>query len=246
MTFSNPIVGGTVLIRPAIKSPDYVAGTAGWSINKDGTAEFNEVTVRGDVLVGSGDNYVAIDPTPVPNIEISTSHTDQITPASIGFDATGGNEFFINGPDMGSGEDALMFQASSAGNIAALDFNDRLELQRVDQATRILMDTDIDVVGDTTFLNDVEVQGVLTAANRIAGTTSITPSAANTPTSKAIVFPSALTGSSFACQVTANTSVPGTTVTGVGYTALTSTGVTLWLTRTNTTATTLSYTVEGF
>ena len=55
MTFSNPIVGGTTLIRPAIHSPDYVAGTSGWSINKDGTAEFNDVVFRGSA---ESANYV--------------------------------------------------------------------------------------------------------------------------------------------------------------------------------------------
>lgn len=55
MTFSNPIVGGTTLIRPAIHSPDYVPGVSGWSINKDGTAEFNNVVIRGDL---ESDNYV--------------------------------------------------------------------------------------------------------------------------------------------------------------------------------------------
>lgn len=56
MTFSNPIVGGTTLIRPAIHSPDYVAGESGWSINKDGTAEFNDVNFRGSAQSA---NYVA-------------------------------------------------------------------------------------------------------------------------------------------------------------------------------------------
>lgn len=56
MTFSNPIVGGTTLIRPSIHSPDYVAGTTGWTINKDGTAEFNDVTFRGSAQSA---NYVA-------------------------------------------------------------------------------------------------------------------------------------------------------------------------------------------
>src|SRR5439155_2619013 len=53
----NPIVGGTVLRRPAIQSPNYVAGTSGWAIFADGTAEFNGVTIRGiiDVIdTGSG------------------------------------------------------------------------------------------------------------------------------------------------------------------------------------------------
>jgi hypothetical protein len=53
MTFRDPIVGGNTLIRDAIKSPNYVAGVSGWSINRDGTAEFNSVTVRGDLILGT-------------------------------------------------------------------------------------------------------------------------------------------------------------------------------------------------
>ena len=54
----NPVVGGSVLRRPAIQSPNYVAGVSGWSVNADGTAEFNSVTVRGTVTStdGSGDS----------------------------------------------------------------------------------------------------------------------------------------------------------------------------------------------
>ena len=48
MVFSNPVVGGSgTLIRQAIKSPDYSPGSAGWSINRDGTAEFNNLSIRG-------------------------------------------------------------------------------------------------------------------------------------------------------------------------------------------------------
>jgi hypothetical protein len=58
MGFANDIIGGAAaLIRAAIKSPNYVLGSAGWSINKDGTAEFNNATVRGTLsaatIVGS-------------------------------------------------------------------------------------------------------------------------------------------------------------------------------------------------
>lgn len=50
--FSDSIVAGIgSLIRTFIKSPNYVAGVTGWSINKDGSAEFNNVTVRGTVEV---------------------------------------------------------------------------------------------------------------------------------------------------------------------------------------------------
>ena len=52
--FSNPVIGGSdTLIRKAIRSPNYVAGTSGWSINKDGSAEFNNLTSRGTVIVGT-------------------------------------------------------------------------------------------------------------------------------------------------------------------------------------------------
>lgn len=56
MPFTNPVVGGTTLIRPAIRSPGYVPNSTGWSINKDGSAEFNSVIIRGDA---QSDNYVA-------------------------------------------------------------------------------------------------------------------------------------------------------------------------------------------
>lgn len=45
MPFGNPLVGGTVLRRPSIQSPNYVPGVSGWTINQDGTAEFNELTL---------------------------------------------------------------------------------------------------------------------------------------------------------------------------------------------------------
>lgn len=55
MTFTDPIIGGeSKLIRQAIQSPDYQAGLTGWSINRDGTAEFNDATIRGELSAGGG------------------------------------------------------------------------------------------------------------------------------------------------------------------------------------------------
>jgi hypothetical protein len=54
MAFANPITGsGGTLLRDAIKSPGYVSGSSGWSINADGSAEFNDVTIRGDSTSGN-------------------------------------------------------------------------------------------------------------------------------------------------------------------------------------------------
>lgn len=47
MTPGDPVIGSTVLRRPAIQSPNYSAGAAGWTINADGSAEFNNLTIRG-------------------------------------------------------------------------------------------------------------------------------------------------------------------------------------------------------
>jgi hypothetical protein len=45
--FTNPVFGGNTLIRPAIQSPNYSPGVTGWSINRDGSAELNNLTLRG-------------------------------------------------------------------------------------------------------------------------------------------------------------------------------------------------------
>jgi hypothetical protein len=46
--FSNSVVGGSgILKRKAIQSIIYVLGVSGWTINADGSSEFNNLTVRG-------------------------------------------------------------------------------------------------------------------------------------------------------------------------------------------------------
>lgn len=60
MPFSNPILGGTALVRAAIHSPNYVPGVAGWSINRDGTAEFANATIRGNLVVVGSQGQIVI------------------------------------------------------------------------------------------------------------------------------------------------------------------------------------------
>ena len=100
------------------------------------------------------------------------------------------------------------------------------------------------VQGESGTQCNMDILGVLTSKNFAWGTTNITPSAANTPTSAAVTGLS-VAGSTFIALVTANTSLPGTQVTGVSFNNLTSSGLTLWLTRTNTTTTTLNWMVIG-
>jgi hypothetical protein len=53
MTFRNPILGagGSTLLRPAIQSPGYVTGSTGWAVKRDGSAEFNNIVIRGGTVV---------------------------------------------------------------------------------------------------------------------------------------------------------------------------------------------------
>jgi hypothetical protein len=61
MPYADPIVGGIFLIKPAIRSRNYIAGVSGWTINVDGSAEFNNVTVRGGLIVSDGNSTIRID-----------------------------------------------------------------------------------------------------------------------------------------------------------------------------------------
>lgn len=64
MAFSNPVVGGEggELVRDSIKSRNFQTGVSGWIIRRDGSAEFNNVLIRGGLIV-TGDaqsaNFVA-------------------------------------------------------------------------------------------------------------------------------------------------------------------------------------------
>jgi hypothetical protein len=44
----NPIVGGGgALVYPSIHSPNFLTGISGWTVKKDGSAEFDNLTIRG-------------------------------------------------------------------------------------------------------------------------------------------------------------------------------------------------------
>lgn len=62
INFRSSVVGGTILVRDAIQSSNYVTTVSGWTLNNDGTAEFGEATIRGRLIVtGTGDSYIRVD-----------------------------------------------------------------------------------------------------------------------------------------------------------------------------------------
>lgn len=46
-SFPQDVVAGTQLVVPSIHSPNYITEVSGWTINLDGSAEFNNLTIRG-------------------------------------------------------------------------------------------------------------------------------------------------------------------------------------------------------
>lgn len=87
ITWSDPIAASDgSLVFPAIKSPNYVAGSTGWTVNRDGSSEFNNVTVRGELDV-NGANGSAIQITNsfgTPTIFMLPPNFPGNNPASVG------------------------------------------------------------------------------------------------------------------------------------------------------------------
>ncbi|MFF1547164.1 hypothetical protein [Streptomyces sp. NPDC058291] len=100
------------------------------------------------------------------------------------------------------------------------------------------------VQGENSTQCNFDVLGVLTASNIAFGSVTITPSAANVPTS-ATVTGLGLKGTTFIAVASSTSTVPGTQVTGVATSSVTAAGLTLWVTRTNTTATVVNWMVMG-
>lgn len=91
---------------------------------------------------------------------------------------------------------------------------------------------------------DVDMADRLEAGRVAVIQVSITPSAPNTPTFISASWGKTIPGTVVAVA-TALTTVPGTVVTGVAVSSVTSTGCLVWLTRTSTTATTVNVIAIG-
>jgi len=93
MAFNNPIAAGDggTLVRDSIKSPDYVPGTSGWIIRRDGTAEFRNVIVQGTIVLAPGQvTNTEIANGAVTNSKISDVAVNKVTTGTTAFDWTVG------------------------------------------------------------------------------------------------------------------------------------------------------------
>lgn len=77
--FSNPVAaGGGALVRASMHSPNWVSGTSGWTINQDGTAEFN--TLGGTVQFNSLGIFFYIPIAGSGNLRFSITMADGMDP----------------------------------------------------------------------------------------------------------------------------------------------------------------------
>lgn len=113
MTFEN-IITGSLQAGNTLSSSNYVAGSVGWQIDGDGNAEFNNVTVRGDLVSG---NWDGADPA---NLTSSPDGT-----ATVGYylDASAGAAQFEGSLYLGGD---LVMQTGSTFKTAAS--GDRIEI----------------------------------------------------------------------------------------------------------------------
>lgn len=126
-TFSDPIIGGGGdLIREEIRSPNFQSGVAGWRIAKDGSAEFLDALLRGELLIESPDgSYIRIfleEPGNRVLIEIRPADGvgATIVPAEIrvGQDPGGRTALTLQGMDIDGGGSAEVYLSSEAGTNA--------------------------------------------------------------------------------------------------------------------------------
>jgi hypothetical protein len=271
MPFTNPVVGGTTLIRPAIHSPDYVAGVSGWSINKDGTAEFNDVNIRGDA---QSDNYVAgvsgwkLDHLGNAEFNDVTIRGDFVATAASGnriemlsttrdSQSVGEIDFYTGsvGADPGKltclgpadGTTPTLMATAPQGGVAAptwkLGYEDFPATRFEIAANTTYMLGKAVISGDASVAGTASV-GKLTAGNLTSGSFTITPTVASQWTNNlTITFATPFT-SAPEVVVTPKANGPGTgTSTDLQWqvTGITTTGFNCRIMRGNTNATDLSY-----
>jgi hypothetical protein len=85
------------------RSPNFVSGSSGWTINQDGTAEFNSVTIRnGQIVSGTALYYSSSPPTKATLIfSISTSASadsfgNPVPAGAASYATSGGNSLVVN------------------------------------------------------------------------------------------------------------------------------------------------------
>lgn len=94
------IVGGTVLVISDIRSQNYIANVSGWAIFADGSAEFFNVLIRGDLITGSPPGRrLEILQTPGNRIDFYSGDADETAPGFLQVDALASAFLELSAPE---------------------------------------------------------------------------------------------------------------------------------------------------
>ena len=159
----NPVVGGSVLRIPAIQSPNYVSGTSGWALNADGSAEFNDVTIRGSLTGVTSFSYSG---TPAAGNLVQTSGITEAGTDSYGnhyltgdstygsgyaVSVTGGAVQFYTGSLSGGWTAGALLETDSSGDLFLLAASGRsvsTNNNTLDNGSGDMTCNEIDVTGN--------------------------------------------------------------------------------------------------
>lgn len=133
ITAEDPIAAGDgTLIFPAIKSPNYVAGSSGWIISRDGSIEVNNATVRGTLIVTdpSGTSIKIYDQVPGAGAVIELNSPSNTSTISYGTSPNSGHDgILILGPSgIGNIRPGIEFTQNNFGASDTAVYGDVLEL----------------------------------------------------------------------------------------------------------------------
>ena len=85
-----------------LRSPNYAAGSAGWTINQDGSAEFNNVTIRGAEVIGGAALFYSTSPPTFGSMIASIAGFPGGTDAKGNVYLPGVTAYFPGGPPAGA------------------------------------------------------------------------------------------------------------------------------------------------
>lgn len=238
----NPAVSATSITPGVISAPEVAASY----LNVDGTRVF----VSSTQPAGPVDGDIWIDPNGAPLGGVTAPHaathgvsgSDPVTLAQsqivnlttdLAAKAALNNPTFTRVASDEGGQ--INFQSgNTSGNTWWIDSygSTTTPTLRVGEATSVRVS--VAPGGDTTFTGKVIAPGVPYSMS--AGSISITP-VANTPTSAAVTFPVGRFTQAPLATTNANTTVIGSTVQGTAVSSVTTSGMNVWVYRSNTTST---------
>jgi hypothetical protein len=166
--FANPVVAGTQLVIPAINSPNFVHGSAGWTLNRDGSAEFSNVIIRNGQVISGTDLIYSSSPPVLGNLAASVSAaagTDTPGNAYLGgittYAQSGGVFYAVNLSISAAGGSRLAFliATSAAGPYAeAFDLINTLTVAPTAVALLLASARNLSIRASSTLNTDLPAQ----------------------------------------------------------------------------------------